>query len=261
MHSVNRTGLICLGLALAAAWSAPRKSPTGRAAASDRAPVRAPAETVYVQTAPAAAPASLFSSSSASARDADDRRTKAAFAAPAVTGPIRDYAQSYGLSTGFYNAELLGSNPYANIFWDLYPGEQPFFFEFTGGVGTLQSSFSKSVVGAGFFSHNLLLTTEALGGYSLSGLMHGMGRAGGLFPYFVTGITLIYQGGPPFMGGVPNIGGVIGFGNRMNLPYGPKDGRWALNYGLRDHIYSQKIRPDPSLTQNLILLVGVQKYY
>jgi len=250
-------GIFCLGLALAAAWGAPRKAVT-RISPTERAPVHAPAETVYVQPS---APAPLFSNAPAANRDADDRRTKAAFSAAANPGPIRDFPQAYGLSVGFYNAELLGSNPYANFFWDLYPGEQPYFFELTGGVGTLQSSFSRSVVGSDFFSHNLLLTTEALGGYSLSGLAHGTGRAGGLYPYFVAGIALIYQGGLPFQGGVPNIGGVFGFGNRMNLPFGPKDGRWALNYGLRDHVYSQKLRPDPSLTQNLIVLIGVQKYY
>ena len=83
----------------------------------------------------------------------------------------------------------------------------------------------------------------------------GGGRGAGLFPYFVSGITAVYQGG------VPNVGGVIGFGNRMSLPYGPKNGRWALNYGLRDHIYSQKLRNEPSLTQNFVILIGTQKYF
>jgi hypothetical protein len=244
------SGILCLGLITT--WAGPRKSSApSKTASPDRSLGRAPAETVYVPVAPVANPAPLFASSPSPARDTDERRTRAAFS----SGPTRDFAQSYGLYGGFYNAEVLGSNPYANLFWDLFPGDQAYFFEFTSGVGTVQSAFSKSVVGGGVFPHSYMITAEALGGYTYSGLNHGPGRAGGLFPYFTGGITAIYQGG------VPNIGAVIGFGNRMNLPFGPKDGRWALNYGLRDHIYSQKIRTRPSMTQNFVLLIGVQKYY
>jgi hypothetical protein len=186
-----------------------------------------------------------------SSRESDSRRTEAAFA----TGPARDFSQAAGLYVGFYAAEVLGSNPYANAFWDLYPQGQAFFFEFTAGIGTVQSSFSESVVGGDVFPHSFMITSEALGGYSLSGLTRGDGRSGGLYPYFLAGIAAVYQGG------IPNIGGVLGFGNRMALPFGPRNSPYALNYGLRDHIYSQKIRTEPSLTQNFVLLIGVQKYF
>jgi hypothetical protein len=205
-------------------------------------------ETVYV---PVKAPAPLFTSpASESSRD-KDRPARSSLS----SGPGRDFSQAYGLFAGFYAAEVLGSNPYANLYWDLFPKGQAFFFEFTSGIGTVQSSFSKSVVGGGVFPHSFMITVEALGGYTYSGFAQGAGVAGGLYPYFIGGITAIYQGG------VPNIGGVLGFGNRMNLPFGPKNGRWALNYGLRDHFYSQKIRSEPSMTQNFVVLVGVQKYY
>jgi hypothetical protein len=171
------------------------------------------------------------------------------------TGPTREYAQAYGVYAGFYAAEVLGSNPFGTLYWDLYPKGEAYFFEFTAGGGTVQSSFSRSIVGADEFEHNWLLAFEALGGYAYTGLSRGEGRNGGLFPYFVAGITAVYQGG------VPNVGGVLGFGNRMSLPFGPKSGLWALNYGLRDHIYSQKLRNEPSLTQNFVLLIGVQRYF
>ncbi len=230
---------------------------TGHAGTRKTAPTKAPAEhqlgraaaeTVYV---PVKAPAPLYPSANSESSKDENRPIRTSMS----QGPARDFDQSYGLFAGFYNAEVLGSNPYANLYWDVFPKDQAFFFEFTSGVGTVQSSFSKSVVGGGVFPHSFMITAEALGGYTYSGLAHGTGIAGGLYPYFTGGITAIYQGG------VPNIGGVLGFGNRMNIPYGPKNGRWALNYGVRDHIYSQKIRSQPSMTQNFVVLLGVQKYY
>ncbi len=215
---------------------------------------RAPAETVFVkEPAPQPASAPPLFQSSASSRE---KENEGSHSRPSATfGPLKPYSKAYGLYGGFYNAEVLGSNPYANFFMDLYPGEDPYFFEFTTGIGTVQSSFSESVVGGGVFPHNFMITIEALGGLTVSGLTKGQGRAGGLFPYFLGGITAIWQGG------VPNIGGVLGFGNRMNLPFWNKEGRWAWNYGVRDHIYSQKIRSDPSLTQNFVVLIGLQKYF
>ena len=100
-----------------------------------------------------------------------------------------------------------------------------------------------------------MIAGEALGGYSLTGLTRGEGRSGGLFPYFVGGITAVWQGG------IPNIGAVLGFGNRMKVPFMSKNNRYALNYGVRDHIYSQKLKTEPSITQNLVLMAGVQKYF
>ncbi len=220
----------------------------------DRNASRAPAETVYVKESapqPASPQPLLQNNSSMREKEMEESHSR-----PLPTfGPLKPYSKAYGLLCGFYNAEVLGSNPYANFYMDLYPGEDPYFFEFTSGIGTVQSSFSESVVGGGVFPHNFMITLEALGGYSVSGLPKGLGRAGGLFPYFLGGITAIWQGG------VPNIGGVLGFGNRMNLPFWNKDGRWAWNYGVRDHIYSQKIRSDPSLTQNFVVMIGLQKYY
>lgn len=229
--------------AITAHSAAPRKGASAKAGRSVPQPA---AETVYVQVAPPRESAPPASSAPAPAV----RRPERVF-----SGPARPYSQAYGFYGGFYAAEVLGSTPFGSLFWDLYPEGQAFFFEFTGGGGTVQSGFSKSVVGADEFEHNWLAVFEALGGLSYSGLARGEGRGGGLFPYFVAGITAVYQGG------VPNVGGVIGFGNRMNLPFGPKNGRWALNYGLRDHIYSQKLRNEPSLTQNFVLLIGAQKYF
>jgi hypothetical protein len=161
--------------------------------------------------------------------------------------------QAGGVYLGFYNAEVLGNNPFATLYWDLYPRGQAWFFEFTAGGGTAQSGFSRSVIGADQFDDNWLAALEALAGWSYAGASRDPARAGGFHPYFVAGMTALWQGG------IPNVGAVLGFGNRMAAPFGK--GRWALNYGLRDHIYSQKIRNEPSLTQNFVLLVGTQKYF
>lgn len=245
MHSISRSALPALLAVLAAsAWSAPRKA----AAKAPKAAPRMAAETVYVQVTPPREREPAHAAPAAAA--ASTRHTERSF-----SGPARDYSQAYGMYVGFYNAEVLGSNPFGTLFWDIYPDGQAFFFEFTAGGGTVQSAFSKSVVGADEFEHNWLIALEALGGLSYSGLARGDGRGAGLFPYFVAGITAVYQGG------VPNVGGVLGFGNRMNMPFMPKNGRWALNYGVRDHVYSQKIRNEPSLTQNFVLLIGTQKYF
>lgn len=257
-----RVGILVLTLGFIISWSAPRKNSATGKTALDKNASRAPVETVFVTSPavappPIAAPTRTSASSSTSATEEKRSRTGSANS----LGPIRDFDQAYGLSIGYYNAEVLGNNPYVNFFWDLYPDQLPFFFEFTGGVGTLMSGLGEKVIGGDIYPHNILLTTEALGGYSLSGFKHGNGRAGGLFPYFVAGITVVYQGGLPFQGGVPNIGGVIGFGNRTNLPFGRNRGNWAFNYGLHDQIYSQKIRNPPSITQSFIFFLGVQKYY
>jgi len=257
-RAVARTGLILLTTALLASFAATRKNSANGKLAADKNPTRAPVETVFVAT-PAPAPPPTRSTPTPVPAEVEEKRTRTGSATS--LGPTRDFDQSFGLNLGFYNAEILGNNPFADLSWNFFPAEMPFFFEFNAGVGTLQSDFSNSVVGGGLFPHNLLLSTEALGGYTLSGMSHGSGRAGGLFPYFVGGITFIYQGGLPFQGGVPNIGGVIGFGNRTNLPFGPKRGNWAFNYGLHDQIYSQKIRSTPSITQSFIFFIGVQKYY
>jgi hypothetical protein len=186
-----------------------------------------------------------------SPRESEPRRAETAFSA----GPSRNYAQAFGLNIGYYAAEVLGTNPYTNLFWDLYPEGQAFFFQFTSGIGTVQSDFAESIIGGTQTPHSFMIAGEALGGYSLSGLSRGDGRSGGLFPYFVAGITAVWQGG------IPNIGAVFGFGNRMNVPFMSKNGRYALNYGVHDHIYSQKLKTNPSLTQNFVLLAGVQKYF
>ncbi len=236
---------------------------------SDRG--RAAVETVYVPlTAPDPdGPPSLTASSRPAVtprsqpQPVDDRPSDSRRTEPSVSvGLDRNFNSSVGGNIGFYSAEVLGNNPFANLFYDLYPSaEQPYFFEFTGGLGTAQSSLSKSQIGGQDFRNNIMLALEALVGYTYTDLSHALGRAGGLYPYFDGGMVVLYQGGVPGMGGVPNIGGVLGFGNRMNLPFGLKNHQWALNYEIRDHIYSQKFTTESSFTQNFILLVGVQKYY
>lgn len=259
-HTFPRTGLVLVTFGLVISLGAVRKNSANGKNTVDKNANRAPVETVFV-AAPVAAPTPISAPSRPTASTANLEEKSSRTGSANSIGPLRDFNQSYGLNIGYYNAEVLGNNPYTNFFWDLYPDQLPFFFEFTGGVGTLMSGLGEKVIGGGIYPHNILLTTEALGGYSLSGIKHGNGRAGGLFPYFVAGITVVYQGGFPFQGGVPNIGGVIGFGNRTNLPFGPNRGNWALNYGLHDQIYSQKIRNPPSITQSFILFLGVQKYY
>ena len=169
----------------------------------------------------------------------------------------KTYSNSFGLFLGVYNAEVLGANPYANAFWDYYPNHAPYFFEGTFGIGTAQSTFSKSFQGrADTFKNNLLFTMEGLAGYTLTlDGFTGEPYGGSYFPYFVAGITGIYQGGNA------NIGGVLGFGQRLKFPGLSKKDWWGINYGLHDHIYSQKITSEPYLTQNFILLIGAQYYY
>lgn len=229
------------------ALSAPRKG----AGAPKSAPVKAPVETVFVAVAPPAPPPPRESRSMESSRDSDARRNESAFS----TGPTRNYEQAFGLNIGYYAAEVLGTNPFTNLNWDLYPAGQAFFFQFTSGIGSVQSDFAESIIGGTQTPHSFMIAGEALGGYSLSGLTRGEGRSGGLFPYFVGGITAVWQGG------IPNIGAVLGFGNRMKVPFMAKSNRYALNYGVRDHIYSQKLKTEPSITQNLVLMAGVQKYF
>lgn len=190
-------------------------------------------------------------------REPAPRRTETAF-----TSPLRDYSQSFGGYAGFYVADVLGTNPYGMAFMEYYPAGVPFFFQFDCGAGTVQSGFSKAIIGADSFDHNFQLSLDALGGYSLTGMTSGSGRGGGLFPYFLAGITAFWQGGLPIVQkSVPNIGGVIGFGNRTRVPFFTAGRDWALNYVVRDNIYSQKLQTTPSMTQNFALLIGIQRYW
>ncbi|MDB5047232.1 MAG: hypothetical protein JWO30_303 [Fibrobacteres bacterium] len=249
--AVQSTTLVAIAALffVATSWSAPRKSTgPGRPPAPSS---RAPAETVYVPVTPPAAPVQESRAAESAARENDSRRREAA----ASTGPLRPYAQAFGMNVGFYAAEILGSSPYANIFWDLYPESQAFFFQFSGGGGPAQSAISQKLRGGDYTSHSYNVILEALGGYSVTGLTRGDGRSGGLFPYFVAGITAVWQGGNP------NIGAVGGFGNRMNLPFMAKNSPFVLNYAIHDQVYSEKFNSDPALTQNFVLLLGVQKYF
>lgn len=238
--------LLGLTLCAAVAEAAPHRTP--------KAPVAKP-ETVYV--ASPTPPPEREMRTPEPVRESAPRRTEAAF-----SSPLRDYAQAVGGYAGFYVAEVLGTNPFGMGFLEYYPTGVPFFFQFDCGAGTVQSGFSKDVVGGDLFNHNFLLSLDALGGYSLTGQTSGTGRGGGLFPFFLAGITAFWQGGLPILQkSVPNIGGVIGFGNRMRIPFIAAGRDWAFNYVVRDNIYSQKIRTTPSLTQNFALLVGVQRYW
>jgi hypothetical protein len=243
--------LLTLILCVGAADAAPR-----RAAAK---PSAAKPETVYVAspTPPPERETRAEMRTPEPAREPSARRTEAAFGSP-----LRDYSQSFGGYAGFYVAEVLGTNPYGVAFMEYYPAAMPIFFQFDCGAGTVQSSFSKSIIGADNFDHNFQLSLDALGGYSLTGQTSGAGRGGGLFPYFLAGITAFWQGGLPIIqNSVPNIGGVIGFGNRMRVPFITTGRDWAFNYVVRDNIYSQKLQTKPSFTQNFALLVGIQRYW
>lgn len=230
------------------ASAAPKRSGSPKAAV-------AKPETVYV-AAPTPPPRETRSPEPARS-EPEPRR-----ADPAPGSPLRNYAQSFGGYAGFYVADVLGTNPFGAAFWEFYPAGTAFFFQVDCGAGTVQSGFSQDVVGGDVFNHNFLLSLDALGGYSLSGMASGNGRGGGMFPYFLGGITAFWQGGLPIVQkSVPNIGGVIGFGNRMRIPFFGLGREWAFNYVVRDNVYSQKIRTTPSLTQNFALLVGVQRYW
>lgn len=177
----------------------------------------------------------------------------------APEGPIpmnRKGIVAFGMALGANSAEMLGTTPIFMATCDLYPMPGPLFFQFTAGGGWVQSDFSEEVLGAAAFDNDWLLALEALGGYTvdLSG-RYGRDVSRGLFPYFLTGMTLVLQGG------VPNFGGVIGFGHRFPVPFLTRNDNWTVVLQAKDQIYSQKIRTTPSLTQNLVLTLGVQTYF
>jgi hypothetical protein len=249
-----RFAFACLALTLcaAAAQAASRKGPAPK-------PGVAKPETVYV-AAPTPSPRQERPPEPVreTVRDPEPRRAETA-----PGSPLRNYAQAFGGYGGYYIAELLGNNPYGSLFWEFYPSEQTFFFQCDVGIGPVQSGFSHDVLRGSFnFDHNLLFALDAMGGYSFSGMPAGAGRGGGLFPYFLAGISAFWQGGfPVFQKSTPNVGGVVGFGNRMRIPYFGLGKQWAVNYVVRDYIYSQKLAGVPSITQSFALLIGVQKYW
>lgn len=249
---VRFSSLAILLLFTSISHSAPRKSSPVKPSVA-----RPAAETVYV-AAPAPVVVRETRAIEPVARESDSRKKESAFS----SGPLREYPQAFGVYGGFNVADVLGTTPYAIAFWELYPSGQAYFFQFDMGVGTVQSSFSEDLIGGFNFDHNLMVSLDALGGYSMSGLPGGNGRGGGLFPYFLAGITAFWQGGLPIVQeSTPNVGGVVGFGNRMKLPVKWLGRSWAVNYVVRDNIYSQKLGNNPSLTQNFQLLIGVQKYF
>jgi hypothetical protein len=237
-------GVLLLGMA--SAYSAPVKK-------SARKPVVAPVEreTVYV-AAPTpkpepVAPKPALPMRSESSSSKEDHR------------PIplqREGTFSYGGALGLYQAEVLGANPFAQGYVDWFPLDAQVFFQFTGGIGTVQSGFSEEVVGADVFDHSWMLAFEALGAYGFDlSKRAGKGASRGLYPYFLAGITAIWQGG------VPNFGGVVGYGHRLPVPFMTRNERWALALMVKEHIYSQKIRTEPSISQNVVLTLGLQRFF
>ncbi len=256
MHSSRPTDLASFArpLALAlllglgqAAFAAPAKK-AARPAVSPKAVER---ETVFIAM-PTPPPAPREEVKVAPPRE-DVKPRKA------PEGPIpmnRKGIVAYGLALGANSAEMLGTTPIFLATCDLYPIPGPMFFQFTAGGGWVQSDFSKKMIGGSAFENNWLLALETLGGYTidLSG-RHGRDVSRGLFPYFLTGMTLVLQGG------VPNFGGVVGFGHRFPVPFLTRNDNWTLVVQAKDQIYSQKIRTTPSLTQNFVVTLGVQTYF
>ena len=167
---------------------------------------------------------------------------------------LRPYKSALGISAALYPADLLGTSPYGYLSYDFYPlPATPFFMEVDLGAGFSQSDFSTRVVGREFHP-NLLAALEVLAGFNL-GAPAAAGASGGLYPYLLGGVAGLLQGD------VANVGVVIGFGHRVGLPWVRKDQRWAVSYGARDHVYSQKLQGTPSLTQNPVIYLGILRYY
>ena len=177
--------------------------------------------------------------------------------APSGTGErdrLRPHRSAYGISASLYAADLLGTSPFGYLSYDFYPlPSTPFFMEVTAGAGFAQSDFSTRVVGREF-DPNLLAAVEVLAGFNI-GAPSAPGASGGLYPYWLAGVAGLYQGSSA------NVGVVLGFGHRVGLPWIKRGRRWALIYGVRDHVYSQKIDGNPSLTQNPIVHFGILRYY
>jgi len=219
-------------------------------------------ETVYVAMPPKPEPApepAIAMGAKPRASDGGSNEKRESRAKDRHLGPIpleRQGQFAYGLSLGIYEAEVLGANPFAQGMAEWFPLAGPLYFQFTAGIGTVQSSFSEEIVGADVFEKNWMLAFEALGGYAidLSGKA-GTDISRGLRPILLAGMTAVWQGG------VPNFGGVVGFGHRFPVPFMTRNASWAIPFMIKDHIYSQKIRTTPSLTQNLVLTLGVQKYF
>jgi hypothetical protein len=180
---------------------------------------------------------------------------------PSNDGPLplnRDGVLAYGFAGGVYAAEVLGATAIGQVTCEWYPLAAPLFFQFTGGGGLVQSDFSQKRLTAGAlsFENDWLVAFEALGGYAFDLSGHaGSAVARGLYPYFLGGMTALWQGG------VPNFGGVVGFGHRFPVPFVTHNDKWALSLNVKEHVYSQKLSNTPSLTQNFVVTWGLQKYF
>jgi hypothetical protein len=242
-----------LSLALVFAWSAPAiaqsTAPTKKRAAPKAKPVER--ETVYVALPPKPEPKPVPREEPKPLPLREEAKKRSA--------PLpleRNGLTAYGGAVGLYHAEVLGANFFGQAYAEWFPLAAPLFFQFTGGIGTVQSSVSEEVLGSAAFDHSWMLAFEALGGYTFDFAGRSGSRvAGGIYPYAVAGITAISQGG------VPNFGGVLGIGQRLPMPFMTRDDRMAMNLMIKEHIYSQKFRTEPSLTQNIVVTLGVQRYF
>ncbi len=191
-------------------------------------------------------------------------REKGSSESSTSSSSLRPYDHTIGLHAALYAAEVLGSNPYIYGTYDLYPLPlYPLFVELTLGIGFAQSDFSTDVIGARRYNRNMLIATEVLGGFNLGTPKETKGISGGLYPHLLIGVAGLYQGGIPVIhqGSEANVAIVFGFGQRIAFPWEKKMGVWAVAYGVRDQIYTQKIEGNPSLTQNLIVHLGLLRYY
>ena len=128
---VARAGLILVSSLVLASFGATRKNSANGKLPSDKNPVRAPVETVFVAT-PAPSPAPARYTPAPVPAEVEEKRTRTG--SVNSLGPTRDFDQSFGLNLGFYNAEILGNNPFANLSWNFFPAEMPFLtvFQSTG---------------------------------------------------------------------------------------------------------------------------------
>lgn len=248
-----------LGLTLVLACSEPAWAQTNAPAKKRVAPKAKTVEreTVYVALPPKAAPKPEPGYASQEEPKAIPLREEPKKNRKSLVLPLERLGlTAHGGAVGFYHAEVLGANPFGQYYAEWFPLAAPIFFQFSAGIGTVQSSLSEEVLGSAAFDHSWMLAFEALGGYTIDLAGQAGSRvAGGLFPYAVAGITAISQGG------VPNFGGVIGLGHRLPLPFMTRSDRTAMNIMIKEHIYSQKFRTEPSLTQNIVVTLGVQRYF
>jgi hypothetical protein len=157
------------------------------------------------------------------------------------------FNNSFSVSNGIYSASGIGSNHYIGFRYNHFFERGKYFFEATFGISSLKSRLLDSVAGFQLFDSNKLQAYEFTLAYDPN--------PSGSFPYIISGVAGINQGGQSQFAYLIGVGKIIPLNRFLST------NRLGLRYNIRDHIFRQEINNDSFISHNLVFTLGIQYFF